>query len=87
MYNKTFPTTKKNMLLRHLTLQLEKNIRKFAKHESYQAHSEAFTKMTNKASIFALINAAYKKQQQARQGMLIKQLSSLQYLLHQGLGP
>ena len=60
-------------------------LEKFAKHESSQAHSETFMKMTNKVSISTIMNPAYKEQQQRRQKSLLKQLSSLQYLLRQGL--
>ena len=60
-------------------------LEKFAKHESSHAHSEAFMKMTNKVNISTIMNPAYKEQQQKRQKMLLKQLSSLQYLLRQGL--
>ena len=40
--------------------------RALAKHESSQAHSEAFMKMTNKVSISTIMNPAYKEQQQRR---------------------
>ena len=60
-------------------------LQKLAKHQSSQEHPEAFMKMTNKVSISTIMNPAYQEQQQRRQKLLLKQLSSLQYLLRQGL--
>ena len=39
----------------------------------------------NKQSVAAQLDKAHKEQQQIRQQMLLKQLSSLQFLVHQGL--
>ena len=57
----------------------------FHKHETSQAHSEAMLKLSNKQDIGAQLNHAHKMEQKARREALIKQLSSLQYLLRQGL--
>ena len=45
----------------------KKALEKFGKHECSQAHSEDFMKVTNTVNISAILNPAFKRQQQARQ--------------------
>ena len=58
---------------------------RFKKHESSQAHQEACMKICRPGNIGAVLDAAHKEQQLTRQRMLLKQLSSLKYLVRQGL--
>ena len=41
--------------------------------------------MTSRANVVSLLSDAHKKEQEMRRQMLLKQLSSLKYLLRQGL--
>lgn len=66
---------------------MRKALAKFAKHEASDTHSEAVLKIQSSATvdISQILNATVKKQQLLRQRMLLKQLSTLRYLAHQGL--
>ena len=55
------------------------------KYESSQAHQKAYMKICSPGNIAAVLDAALKNQQVIRQRMLLKQLSSLKYLVRQGL--
>ena len=57
----------------------------FIKHELSSAHSEAVLKMTNTQDVGSQLDHAHKQEQRARREALIKQLSSLLFLLRQGL--
>lgn len=63
----------------------KKGLPRFTKHESSQAHSEAYMKLKSSVNIGAMLDRAYSEQQQTRQRMLLKELSSLKYLVRQGL--
>ena len=63
----------------------KKATERFKRHESSQAHSEAFMKVTSEVNLACMLDAAHKDLQLTRQRMLLKQLSSLKYLLRQGL--
>ena len=58
---------------------------RFTKHESSQSHSEAYLKVTSKMNVACMLESARIQVQTMRQRMLLKQLSSLKYLVHQGL--
>ena len=57
----------------------------FRKHETSHSHSEAVFKLSNTQDIASLIDNARRLEQDARKEGLLKQLSSLRYLLRQGL--
>ena len=57
----------------------------FVKHENSHAHSEACMKIHNKTNVASLLSEACRKEQSVRAEMLLKQLSSLKFLLRQGL--
>lgn len=57
----------------------------FHKHEASQAHSEAMLKLSNKQDVGSQLDHAHKMEQKARRESLLKQLSSLRYLLRQGM--
>ena len=63
----------------------KKASQRFTNHESSHAHSEAYLKVTSRANVVSLLSDANKKEQETRCQMLLKQLSSLQYLMRQGL--
>lgn len=63
----------------------KKGLQRFTTHESSQAHSEACMKLKSSVNIGGILDRAHKEQQQTRQRMLLKQLSSLKYLVRQGL--
>ena len=65
----------------------KKGPQRFKEHEKSQAHKEAiFThEMSSRPTITSMVNSAVKKDQESRRKMLLKQLSSLKYLLRQGL--
>ena len=60
----------------------------FREHEKSQCHREACMKYeaSNKPSVVVLADRALKKEQDTRRTMLLKQLSSLRFLMRQGLG-
>ena len=58
---------------------------RFNKHESSQAHSEAYLKITSEVNVACMLDSAHKELQKTRKLMLLKQLSSLKYLVRQGL--
>ena len=58
----------------------KKASQRFIKHESSHAHSEAYLKVTSRANV-SMLSEAHKKEQETRVQMLLKQLSSLKYLL------
>ena len=55
---------------------------RFAKHESSQAH---YMKVSSEVNVSYMLDSAHKQLQKTRHRMLLKQLSSLKYLLRQGL--
>ena len=57
----------------------------FVKHENSHAHSEACMKIHSKTNVATLLSEACRKEQSVRAEMLLKQLSSLKFLLRQGL--
>ena len=59
----------------------KKASQQFVKHESSHAHSEAFIKIQNKANVASMLSEACPKEQSMRVEFLLKQLSSLKYLL------
>ena len=61
------------------------HIQAFNKHESSQAHSEAYLKITSEVNVACMLDSAHKELQKTRKQMLLKQLSSLKYLVRQGL--
>lgn len=63
----------------------KKASQRFIKHESSQAHAEARMKVQSRADVGSLLSQAHKKEQEMRAQMLLKQLTSLKYLLRQGL--
>ena len=61
--------------------------KKFKEHEKSHCHPEACMKYEalKRPSVVSLVNTAVKEEQQRRRCMLLKQLSSLRFLLRQGL--
>ena len=57
----------------------------FQKHETSHSHSEALLKLSSKENIASQLDNVYKKEQKLRRKALMKQLSSLRYLMWQGL--
>ena len=58
---------------------------RFHKHESSQIHAEACMKVKNVVDVSVMLSDNIQIQQQMRRKMLLKQLSSLKFLLRQGL--
>ncbi len=65
----------------------KKALEKFAKHEASDSHSDAVLKLQSAASvdISHVLDATCKQQQLLRRRMLLKQLTTLRYLVRQGL--
>ena len=63
----------------------ERKHQRFVKHEGSHAHSEAYLKVKSTVNVGSMLSEAHKKDQEMRHKMLLKQLSSLKYLLRQGL--
>ena len=63
----------------------KKASQRFVKHEGSHAHSEAYLKVKSTVNVGSMLSEAHKKDQEMRRKMLLKQLSSLKYLLRQGL--
>ena len=68
-------------------LNWKKALERFMKHEASQAHLEAVLKVASAAPVNGggILDVSHKKQQLARQRLLIKQLHSIQFLVRQGL--
>ena len=62
----------------------KKASQQFIKHESSHGHSEACMKIQNKANIASMLSEVCRKEQSMTVEFLLKQLSSLKYLLRQG---
>ena len=60
---------------------------KFREHEQSQAHCEACMKLTalKQPSVAAQLSTQTQKDQEKHRRMLLKQLTSIRYLMHQGL--